>query len=394
MENTNQPQRSTCPICQSEHITDFFEAQNIPAQDGVVWPTREQALEAPTGEIKLVACYNCHYIYNRAYEATKITFLDYDFSLHYSATYQKFNRTIIDSLISNHDLRQKSILGVACGRGHFLVQLCQTAENTGLGIDPSYEPSADLTFDPNQISFEKDYYSDKHRELKFDFITCRHLIDELDHPVEFLKLFQQNLKPNSKTGVYIEVPNAFKTFTNKLIWNIGYAKRSWFTPYSINYLLALAGFKVSKIGKYLDGDYLGIEAIPTERGSHLPDLKEEDTLQVLQDFAKAYQQGRKEWEAVFDHWAKQKYKVALWGAGMRGINFLSSFPKHDTITTVVDINPHRQGKYLPTSAFQVQAPEVLKDQSLDVIIISNATYKSEIIKHARALGFEGTFEVF
>jgi SAM-dependent methyltransferase len=393
MKHTEQHPEPVCPICGSRKVTDFFTAENVPAQDGVVYPTKEEALDAPSGTVTLTFCPDCHYIYNRTYDPSKITFLDYDFSLHYSPTYQQFNKDLIASIIENHGLRHKDILEVACGRGHFLVQLCQTGDNKGLGIDPSYGEADDLKFDPGQIVFKKDYYSNRYKDLRVDFVVCRHLMDELSDPVGFLKLFHHNLKAGTG-GVYLEVPNTFKTFTDQLIWNIGYGKRTWYTPSSISYQLELAGFQVTKIGKYLDGDYLGVEAVPAELANGPVDVRPEDPTPVLQAFAATYSSGLKMWNDTFDNWEKEGLKVALWGAGMRGINFLSAFPRHETISLVLDINPHRQGKYLPSSAFQVQEPEALTGHNIDVLIISNATYKDEIMAHARSLGFAGTFEVF
>jgi hypothetical protein len=385
---------SACPICSSKASIDFFEAEKIPAQDGVVWPTKSQALKAPLGSIQLAFCQDCHYIYNRAHDPEKITFIDYDFSLHYSPTYQQFNDELITSLIQEHDLRDKSILSVACGLGHFLVQLCQTGNNRGLGIDPSYQPTNDIQFDPEQITFKADYYSDKYQELQVDFITCRHLLDELEDPIGFLKLFKQNLRATGQTGIYLEVPNSFKTFTDQLIWNLGYAKRTWYTPYSMAQQLEAAGFKVVRVRELLHGDYLGVEAVPAESDRQSPAIPREDPHQIFRDFSKAYHQGRKQWHEKLTDWGQRQYKIALWGAGMRGINFLSAFPLHDTITLVLDINPHRQGKFLPISGFQVQAPEALQHESIDVLIISNATYQNEIMEHAGELGFKGEFAVF
>lgn len=394
VNNMHRKPTSVCPICGSRSTLDFFKAEKIPAQDGVVWPTRSQALEAPQGSIQLEFCTDCHYIYNRAHDPEKITFLDYDFSLHYSATYQQFNDELIASLIEEHQLRDKSILSVACGLGHFLVQLCRTGNNRGLGIDPSYQATPELQFDPEQISFKADYYSDQYSHLQVDFITCRHLLDELDDPIGFLKLFKQNLRPGSPTGIYLEVPNSFKTFTDQLIWNLGYAKRTWYTPYSIAQQLEAAGFKVTRIRELLNGDYLGVEAVPAELERQGPAIPREDPRQIFRDFSTAYNQGREEWQRKLTDWDQRQFKIALWGAGMRGINFLSAFPLHDLITLVLDINPHRQGKFLPISGFQVQAPETLQHEPIDVLIISNATYQNEIMEQAKALGFQGEFAVF
>lgn len=383
-----------CPICGGQEFIDFFQAKETPAQDGVVWPSKEAAINAPSGEVNLVYCQKCAYIFNKTYDPRKISFLDYDFSLHYSGTYQQFNQVLISGLINRHQLTNKTILEVACGKGHFLVALCEAGDNRGIGIDPSYEKVDDLIYDATQIEFIDDYYSNAHADLKVDFIACRHLLDELERPVDFLILMKQNLKQNPQSAIYLEIPNALKTFSASLIWNIGYAKRSWFTPYSITYLLQLAGYKNIRIEEFLDGDYLGIEAFPDFTVDLVQEVTLEKAFEQLETFSHAYREGIIEWQQKLDSWNEKKYHLALWGAGMRGINFLSHLPNLGNLALVIDINPLRQGKYLPKSGFQVSAPEALSEQKVDIILISNATYQNEIRAQAKALGFTGHFDVF
>ena len=393
----NQPQQKNtlnCPICGAQEFIDFFQAKDIPAQDGVVWPTQDSAINAQIGEINLVCCHQCSYIFNKAHDSQKITFLDYDFSLHYSSTYQQFNKAVIENLIKRHHLQHKTILDVGCGKGHFLVELCQSGHNKGIGIDPSYEHPPGLIYDPEQVTFIKDYFTERYSNLSVDFIACRHVIDELERPVDFLTLLKSSLRENPHSAIYLEIPNALKTFSESLIWNIGYAKRSWFTPYSIIYLLQLAGYKAVNVEEVLGGDYLAIDAYPDFSSGDFKEIELDKPFQYFQNFAISYQNGLQKWKQVLDNWAEKKYSIALWGAGMRGVNFLSHFSAIENLALVIDINPLRQGKFLPKSGYLVSPPVALKDQAVDVILISNATYKNEIISQARDLGFSGHFEVF
>ena len=382
-----------CPICSSDQVELGLKIKSIPAQDGVVWPSYREAKLAPSGDISLSFCHECTYIYNHSYDDRNITFQDYDFSLHYSSRYQRFIKKVIENLIRNHNLYEKQILGIACGKGHFLIPLCEAGGNYGIGIDPSFKPVDDLSYDPDKIRFEKDYYSEKYYDLQVDFITCRHLLDELSDPVHFLKLMANNLDENHG-GIYLEVPNAHKTLSEKLIWNVGYAKRSWYVPQSIDYQLRQAGFTVQHIQEYLDGDYLGIEAELGVAGNKPTVIPNDNLLHAFRGFDLAFRQLQGQWIEKLVQWKSSGQKVAIWGAGMRAINFLSVLPEFSLVDLVIDINPDRQGKYLPISAIQVSAPEVLENYQVDRMIISNATYKKEIIGQAKSLGFGGEVEVF
>ena len=58
--------------------------------------------------------------------------------------------------------------------------------------------------------------------------------------------------------------------------------------------------------------------------------------------------------------------------------FLNNFDQDKQIKHVVDINPHRQGHYMPLTGQQIVSPEQLKAIQPDIVIIMNAIYVSEI----------------
>jgi hypothetical protein len=63
----------------------------------------------------------------------------------------------------------------------------------------------------------------------------------------------------------------------------------------------------------------------------------------------------------------------------------------DQIRYVVDINPRKQGKYVPGTGQQIVAPEFLREYRPEVLILANTVYKSEIQKTVKALGINPEF---
>ena len=63
----------------------------------------------------------------------------------------------------------------------------------------------------------------------------------------------------------------------------------------------------------------------------------------------------------------------------------------DQIDYVVDINPHRHGKYLPSTDKEVMSPETLKKSKPDVTLVMNPIYLKEITEMIDEMG--GTTEV-
>lgn len=382
-----------CPVCEHNGLFAFFGATGIPTQDGIMYQSRDDALRAPSGDIKLIYCHRCHYIFNEAYDPARMNFSDYEMNMHYSKTYQQHNQDVIDFLVNEVQLTGKTILDAGCGNGYFLVDLCQKTNNTGIGIDPSFNNSDNLSFDPGQITFIKAYYDERQADQMVDFIVCKQVIDELADPAQFVKCFKHNLSSQDPIGVYIEIQNGMVTFENQLVWNIGYAKKSWFTIESITYLLESNGFEVKNVKSLLKGAYLGVLAAPAEADKVSSPSTNRSILSTLKAFSDSYEREGKKWRSLMDRWLAEGKKIALWGAGMRGINFLSAFPDHQLISQVIDINPNRKNKYLPRSGFKVEAPEALKTQRIDMIIISNSIYAQEIMEQAKDLGYSGAFEI-
>jgi len=77
--------------------------------------------------------------------------------------------------------------------------------------------------------------------------------------------------------------------------------------------------------------------------------------------------------------------AVVWGAGSKGVSFLNAL-KDLQIEYVVDINPRKQGMYIPGTGQQIVRPEFLRDYQPDVIVVMNPVYRREIRKLTKKLG--------
>ena len=58
------------------------------------------------------------------------------------------------------------------------------------------------------------------------------------------------------------------------------------------------------------------------------------------------------------------------------------------IDYVVDLNPHKQGKYVAVTGQRVVSPEFLRTVRPTDVIVMNPIYESEIADSVRALGLD------
>ena len=78
----------------------------------------------------------------------------------------------------------------------------------------------------------------------------------------------------------------------------------------------------------------------------------------------------------------------LWGAGSRGVQFLTFADRERRLAAVVDVNPRKWGRYLPVTAHRVQPPETLAELRPEAVIITNPSYRDEIGASLRDLGVD------
>lgn len=380
---------TACPVCQGHRYAPFFELRGVPTQDGMLWNSREEALRAPTGDIRLAFCHDCGYVGNQLFDPSRIRYdHDYAFSLFFSPTFRAFLTGVALRLIERYDLRHKSVLEIACGEGDFLRLLCQLGNNRGLGIDPTTASRAE-EHGGQPVRFVRDWYGEGHAAEVADFVCCRQALDQLPTPKSMVDLVRRNIGARG-TPIYFEVPNAESIFRDLLIRNIMYEKSSWFTRQSLARMFALCGFTVRSVEPCFDeGQYLGLEAVPA--ASTPAPL--EDWMSPSADFAGAvasfsarHREKVRGWRARLDGLLASGQRVIAWGSGAGGVTFLSALDVREQVPVVVDINPKRQGKFMPLTGQPVVPPSAVPQCRPDVVIVTNATFEREIAAQIAAMG--------
>ena len=146
--------RSECPNCRATGLETVYEVENIPVHSCILVHSREKALDFPTGNLALGWCGSCGFATNRLFELEMNDYNpEYEEVQTFSPTFNSFSASLVDRLIEKDGLRGKTIIEIGCGKGEFLLELCERGDNRGFGIDPSFrpgrgqwEPKADVQF--------------------------------------------------------------------------------------------------------------------------------------------------------------------------------------------------------------------------------------------------------
>jgi SAM-dependent methyltransferase len=286
-------------------------------------------------------------------------------------------------LIDRYNLQEKHIVEIGCGKGEFLTMLCELGNNWGTGFDPSYS-ERHVTARSKQVAIVSDFYSERYFDSRVDFICCRHVLEHVDKPLEFIKDLRRIIRNKSSVAVFFEVPSVSWILRNVTFWDIFYEHPSYFSPGSLIRLFEYCGFKVVSVKDAFGGQYLWLEAMQdaslkeTELSSGIisnPQELGEDTAYFTAQYRKKMELLRQELVLA----RKRGSRCVIWGAGAKGVAFLNALDiQPELVQYVVDINPRKQGMYVPGTEQQIVPPCFLKAYAPDVILVMNPNYFDEV----------------
>ena len=395
---------TNCVVCGAGNLEIVIEIPSVPTHCNVLWNTHAEAINASRGDIRLVFCSTCGHVFNAVFQPELMSYTQtYENSLHFSPRFQRYAEALASRLVEKYNLRKKDIIEIGCGQGDFLTLLCQLGQNRGVGFDPSYISKVKVNALDDHITFIQDFYSMEDAALPANLITCRHVLEHIQYPVEFLTTIRQIIGHRLDIVTFFEVPNALFTLRDLAIWDIIYEHCSYFSLNSLEQLFTRCGFKVIDVAETFAGQYLYLEGMPSDsnkqiqepqvssspRGSILT-LSQDSTQTMRQDnsvgmistyikaFADSYNCRMQTWQAILSEMAQAGQSGVIWGAGSKGVTFLNILDTQGCIEYAIDINPRKVGKFVPGSGQQIKPPEFLMEYRPDVVIIMNPLYADEI----------------
>jgi SAM-dependent methyltransferase len=376
----------------SADLEVFFTMLDVPVYCNLLWRSPEAARNCPKGDIKLAFDSSTGMIVNVAFDPAKLDYnLDYENSLHYSPRFQEYAQFLANSLVESHRLDNKDIIEVGCGKGDFLVSLCTLGDNRGIGFDPTYVPRAEHQLLGDRVQFIQDYYSEHYKDYQADLIVCRHTLEHIPNPADLLQPLRRAIGDRLHTAVFFEVPNGLDTFRRLAIWDIIYEHCCYFVSGSLEQAFAAHGFQVQQVKETYEGQFLCLEALPAgeDLASTEISVEEMETLRRdLDSFTLRFNAKIEVWEQKLSQMAAEAQRAVVWGAGSKGVTFLNLLKNQDVVEYIVDLNPRKQGKYLPGTGQKIVSPEFLREYQPEVVIVMNPIYMGEIEQMLADLGCE------
>ncbi len=377
-----------CPNCGAKGLSIFYEVKQVPVHSCLMLSSAEEALDFPVGDVSLGFCDRCGFITNTEFDAKWSAYApNYEDQQSFSPTFNQFAKGLAQQLIDKYDLHNKTIVEIGCSKGDFLYLLCELGNNKGVGIDPSAVPGRVESTATDRVTLIQDYYSEKYSHLVGDFICCRHTLEHIQPTAEFVSTVRRSIGDRD-VAVVFEIPDTVRVLEEAAFEDIYYEHCSYFTPGSLARLFRNCGFEVVDLYRAYGDQYLLIDARPVAMPENAAEMSPENIhsleespeqiAQMVQHYVAQIHGKLDGWRNRLAAAKREGKKTVVWGSGSKCVAFLTTLETIDKIQYVVDINPHRHGKFIPGVGKQIMSPAFLKDYQPDQVIVMNEIYCDEI----------------
>lgn len=374
----------TCPVCAANLFSEFLTREQVPVHQNLLMRDQAAALAIPRGDLSLVACHECGFIFNSAFDPRKIMYgEDYENTQACSPSFNEHLDGLVRRMVMEQNVRDCHVVEVGCGNGLFLRKLVayDGAGNRGSGFDPSYRgPESEMD---GRLRFSARYYDSECADVPADVIVCRHVIEHVPRPLQMLEDIKKALARSPRARIFFETPCVEWILENLVVWDFFYEHCSYFSAASLSTAFEAAGFEVQSVEHVFEGQYLWLEAtVPKTRQSiH---KRPGTVVAQAQKFAQLEAKLKEEWRRKIRAYAAEE-KVALWGAGAKGVTFANLIDgSRQLIDCVVDLNPLKQGHYVPGTGHPIVSYQTLTARGVSTAILMNPNYREENLALLRA----------
>lgn len=335
-------------------LHELYRVEQLPIFQNRMYDTEQEARDCPKGDMHLVEDLTTGLVYNAEFRPE---FMVYD--KHYqneqavSPLFQQHLDTVAN--IIDQRLGKERIVEVGCGKGHFLETLLAKGFDV-TGFDPTYEG-----VNPR---VKRQYFAPGVIE-KANGLILRHVLEHIQNPIGFLE--QLKITNGGSGRIYIEVPCFDWICEHKAWFDVFYEHVNYFRLKDFKRIFG----EVVESGRLFGGQYLYV--IAELASLKTPVIDPNDRVDFPGDFdGNIKEQNRTE-----------QNRTAIWGGASKGVIFaLLKARAGQPVSTVIDINPAKQGKFLPGTGLLVMAPEqgLAEMQIGSTIYVMNSNYLEEIKK--------------
>jgi SAM-dependent methyltransferase len=388
---------STCRFCGAvlEHV--FADLGSSPLANSYLPPERMGAME-PFYPLRALVCGNCFLVQLEQFATPERIFSDYAYFSSYSVSWLAHCRRYTERMTAMLGLGEHSRVVELASNDGYLLQYFRERRIPVLGVEPAANVAAEALRRgiPTRVAF---FGRQVARSLaaghRADLLLGNNVLAHVPDLNDFVAGMKILLAPGGT--ITMEFPHLMRLIEDGQWDTIYHEHFSYFSFLTVSRVFAAHGLRL-----------FDVEELPTHGGSlriygaHHDDAGKPDTASALAMREREREAGYERMETYTRYGARVEVdkrrilqfliglkdegrRVVGYGAPAKGNTLLNYCGvRRDFLDYTVDLNPHKQGRFLPGSHIPIRPPQAIRDDRPDVVVILPWNLRDEIVEQ---LGF-------
>ncbi|WP_373981765.1 class I SAM-dependent methyltransferase [Achromobacter sp. JD417] len=382
-----------CRHCQAELRLPFLDLGHAPPSNAYL---SEAALRGPETwfPLRILVCESCWLVQTEDHAGREALFTDdYAYFSSFSSSWLAHSRRYVDAMIGRFGLGKDSMVAEIAANDGYLLQYVKDAGIACYGVEPTAstaQAARDRGIDIVQRFFGVelgDELTESGRAA--DLIAANNVLAHVPDINDFVSGFAALLKPQGVAT--FEFPHLLRMVQEGQFDTVYHEHYSYLSLTAVSRIFTANGLSVFDV-EHLSthGGSLRVFAQRLDTGKHETSAEVARTLDEEQRagvatpvFYACFQQQaervKNDLLAFLVELRRGGKRIAAYGAAAKGntlLNFAGVRP--DLLPYVVDLNPAKQGKYLPGSHIPIVAEARLREDRPEYILILPWNLKTEV----------------
>jgi SAM-dependent methyltransferase len=384
-----------CRHCQANLNVPFIDLGAAPPSNAYLGI---DALNAPEKyyPLRVLVCTDCWLVQTEDYaQAEELFAVDYAYFSSFSSTWLHHAEQYVANMIARFGLGNDSYVVEVAANDGYLLQFVKVRDIPCLGIEPTSSTAAAAR--AKGIPVVEDFFGVRlageliAQGKQADLTAANNVLAHVPDINDFVSGFALLLKPQGVAT--FEFPHLLKLVEENQFDTIYHEHFSYLSLIAVERIFAVNGLKVFDVEEHpTHGGSLRVFAQRADTGQHPVSTKVGELLQreahAGMKTATYYTGFQAKTDKVKDDFlsflleAKRQGKtVVAYGAAAKG-NTLMNYAgiRPDLISFVVDLNPAKQGKFMPGNRLAIVDESQLQTAKPDYVVILPWNLKTEVMQ--------------
>lgn len=384
---------TTCRFCNAPLEAVFADLGMSPLANSYLAPEQANAME-PFYPLRALVCGSCFLVQLEEFETPQAIFGDYAYFSSYSSTWLEHSERYVQEMIDRWGLDGSSHVVELASNDGYLLQYFAARQVPVLGIEPAANV-AKVALQKGIPTLVEFFGVETARSLAEGSQADLLLGNNVLAHVPDLNDFVGGMKVLLKAGgvITMEFPHLLKLIDLKQWDTIYHEHFSYLSFQTVSRVFAHHGLRL-----------FDVQELPTHGGSlrifgcHHDDAGKEQSdaasqllereraagfehLETYTGYGQRVEQDKREILSFLIELKAKGLRIVGYGAPAKGNTLLNYCGiGTDFVDYTCDLNPHKQGHFLPGTHIPIRSPEAIREDQPDVVLILPWNLKDEIVE--------------